>query len=104
MTWVPDECTLPTADQPLRVREFDALFAEAVDRVERVSPDVLRFELAPGAGVAARVADLVERETSCCSFFAFTLTADGSGLRLDVAVPGKRSDILDALASRATTS
>ncbi|MEV6153769.1 hypothetical protein AB0L53_25835 [Nonomuraea sp. NPDC052129] len=31
--WVPSECTLPTAEQPLRVAEFDALFAEVVRAV-----------------------------------------------------------------------
>ncbi|MEU9473975.1 hypothetical protein AB0D78_47270 [Streptomyces avermitilis] len=27
-TWIPASCTLPTTEQPLRVAEFDALFAE----------------------------------------------------------------------------
>ncbi len=30
--WVPDACTLPTVDQPLRVAEFDDLFARAAKR------------------------------------------------------------------------
>jgi hypothetical protein len=100
MNWVLDACTLPTAEQPLRVAEFDTLFAEAARGVRRVSPELLRFDLAPGPDVAARAAELVARETSCCSFFTFTLTADGAGLRLDVAVPGSRTDVLDALAGR----
>ncbi|MEV4838269.1 hypothetical protein AB0K05_27425 [Nonomuraea sp. NPDC049486] len=33
--WVPSACTLPTAEQPLRVAEFDALFADAVRAVAR---------------------------------------------------------------------
>jgi hypothetical protein len=32
--WTPDACTLPTADRPLRVAEFDELFAFVV-RAER---------------------------------------------------------------------
>ena len=27
VTWVPESCKLPTVEQPLRVAEFDALFA-----------------------------------------------------------------------------
>ena len=98
--WVPDTCTLPTAERPLRLAEFDALFTESARGVRRVSPEVLRFELMLGPDVAARAAELAARETSCCSFFTFTLTVDGAGLRLDVAVPGARSDVLDALAER----
>jgi hypothetical protein len=33
MTWVPDACTLPTEEVPLRVAEFDALFASTLRRV-----------------------------------------------------------------------
>lgn len=100
MNWVPDACTLPTADRPLRMAEFDALFADAARGVRRMSPEVLRFELAPDPDVAAGAAELAARETSCCSFFTFTLTADGAGLRLDVAVPATRTEVLDALAER----
>ena len=32
-TRVPDACTLPTADQPLRIAEFDALFIRETTRV-----------------------------------------------------------------------
>lgn len=27
-TWVPQSCTLPTAERPLRIAEFDTPFAE----------------------------------------------------------------------------
>ena len=27
MAWVPEACTLPTVEQPVRVAEFDELFA-----------------------------------------------------------------------------
>lgn len=103
MNWVPEACTLPTAERPLRVAEFDALFAEATRGVRRVSPELLRFELVSDPDVAARSAELAARETTCCSFFTFTLTADGAGLWLDVAVPGSRTDVLDALAARAAS-
>jgi hypothetical protein len=48
MTWVPQSCTSPTEEQPLRVAESHALFATAVP-VERVGPTELRV---PGAQTA----------------------------------------------------
>lgn len=103
MSWIPDTCTLPTVDRPLRMAEFDALFTRAARGVRRVSAEVLRLDLASDPDVAASVAELAAREASCCSFFTFTLTADGAGLRLDVAVPSARADVLDELARRVAT-
>ncbi|ACZ87769.1 hypothetical protein [Streptosporangium roseum] len=47
--WAPAECTLPTAEQPLRVAEFDALFAGALRGHQRLAPTHLRLRL-DGAG------------------------------------------------------
>lgn len=102
-TWVPgDTCTLPSAAQPLRLAEFDDLFATAVRTVDRVDRTRLRLTLDPRPEVAARVADLAVRETDCCGFFTFTLTAADEQLRLEVAVPQGRTEVLDGLAARAT--
>ncbi|MFI7707471.1 hypothetical protein [Nonomuraea sp. NPDC049480] len=99
--WVPSACTLPSADQPLRVAEFDALFADAVQAVVRPEPTRLRLELVFSPEHAARAAELAARENGCCSFFVFTLTiADGS-LVLEVAVPAEHVEVLDALTGRA---
>ncbi|GAA3744391.1 hypothetical protein GCM10022225_30060 [Plantactinospora mayteni] len=100
-SWPPQACTLPTAERPLRLTEFDELFASAVRGVERVDPLRVRLELRPEPAVAARAADLVVRETACCSFFTFTLGATAGRLTLDVAVPAGRVAVLDALAARA---
>lgn len=35
----PEACTLPTAERPLRVGEFDRLFVRAAAAVERLSPE-----------------------------------------------------------------
>ncbi len=94
-------CTLPAVEQPSRTAEFDALFAQAVRHVERPSLDRVRLELEPTAQVAARVADLVLRESGCCSFFTFTLTATAGALHLDITVTPEHGDVLDALAARA---
>lgn len=100
--WVPRACTLPTAEQQLRLAEFDALFAEAVTGVERIGPDRVRMDLRAEPGVAGRAADLAAAETSCCSFFTFALTASGGALSLEVQVPGQYVQVLDALAARAS--
>ncbi|WP_197093419.1 hypothetical protein [Nonomuraea sp. SBT364] len=102
--WAPSACTLPTAEQPLRVAEFDALFAEAVQGVARPDRTRLRLDLVFSPGNAARAAELAARENGCCSFFTFVLTiADGS-LALEVAVPPEQAEVLDALHVRAGTA
>jgi hypothetical protein len=56
-TGVPQSCTLPTAEQPLRVAELDALFAERLLGSSR--PDRLRLELALTGG------EVVEETRPC---------------------------------------
>ncbi|GAA0837520.1 hypothetical protein ACFQVD_31400 [Streptosporangium amethystogenes subsp. fukuiense] len=98
MEWAPAECALPTEERPLRVAEFDELFATALRGLERVGPAHLRLRLEGGERT---VLDLTARETECCAFFTFTLTADGEELTLDIEVPPVRSRVLDGLAVRA---
>lgn len=104
VSWAPQSCTLPTAERPLRVAEFDELFARAVQHAERIDQTRLRLGLDPTADVAARVADLVVRETACCSFFTFTLIVTNGALDLEVSVPIGQVAVLDALAARAEAS
>jgi hypothetical protein len=102
---VPDACTLPTAEQALRLAEFDELFATAVRRVEPVTAEHVRMWLTGPTGLERTVRDLTARETQCCSFFSFTITpetaGDGEALWLDVAVPARYTDVLYSLAQRA---
>jgi hypothetical protein len=102
---VPDACTLPTAEQPLRLAEFDALFSTAVRTVESVTATHARMLLTGPVGLASTVRDLTARETGCCSFFTFTVTpepaGEGEALRLDVEVPSAYADVLASLAGRA---
>jgi hypothetical protein len=101
--WVPPACTLPTAEQPLRIAEFDDLFAASLRGLERVAPTRLQLRLDAGNEPIAR--DLTARETSCCSFFAFDYTHAGGGeLLLDVTVPQAHVAVLDALAVRAAAA
>ena len=99
--WTPDSCTLPTAERPTRVAEFDELFATALVAIDRPTARSARFTLARGLGVAAAVADLVARESQCCAFFTFDLVEDGDVLSLTVGVPPAQVDVLDGLTSRA---
>ncbi|MEH0821448.1 MULTISPECIES: hypothetical protein [unclassified Micromonospora] len=103
--WVPDACTLPTADRPLRLTEFDRFFGDAVRGVDRLSPQHLRLRLDGAARVAEEARELTDREASCCSFFAFHLfRPDPDSLTLDVRVPMAHVDVLDALAARAASA
>lgn len=97
-TWVPDACTLPSADRPFRVAEFDDFFASGVTRATRTDAGGLSFAVRPEA--AARAADLAVKETGCCSFFTFELTIATGGVDLLVTAPG-HDDVLAALADRA---
>ena len=95
MTWAPPDCTLPTAEQPLRVAEFDQLFATALRGQARPGPAHLRLILDGTGEVEATTRDLIARETACCSFFAFNLTRTSGGqLQLDVQVPQGRTEVL----------
>jgi len=99
--WAPDACTLPTAERPLRAAEFDELFATSVRRVVRSTSTSLHLGLEATAEVAARAADLTVRETGCCSFFTFVLTATGGELSLGIEVPEHQFAVLDAIEARA---
>jgi hypothetical protein len=97
--WAPEACTLPTAQRPLRLAEFDDLFVTALRGQQRLSPTRLRWRLDPAIEEAAR--DLTDRERQCCSFFTFIVACAEGAVRLDVQVPDAHVDVLDALAGRA---
>jgi hypothetical protein len=102
---LPEACTLPTAERPFRLAEFDDLFATAVRRIDPVSASHVRLHLTGPAGLTARVRDLAARETECCSFFVFTTTeepaGDGEAVLLDIEVPAAHAEVLASLAQRA---
>ncbi|WP_212756100.1 MULTISPECIES: hypothetical protein [Flexivirga] len=74
--WAPaDACTLPTAQRPLRVAEFDDLFARSLRDVEQLRPTLARLFLEGDRDLPAQMRDLIAREASCCAFFNFTATS-----------------------------
>jgi hypothetical protein len=98
---VSSSCSLPTAAKPLRLAEFDDLFASEITAVARASTTLARFTLRPDPEVAARVAELSSREAQCCSFFEFSLTMTAGELEWTVRVPDAHTDILDGVIERA---
>ncbi|MEU0882478.1 thioredoxin domain-containing protein [Lentzea sp. NPDC005914] len=100
--WVDAEaCTLPAADQPMRLAEFDALFASSLRGVRREESGWLRLHLGGGADVEDGARDLASREAECCSFFDFTVSRDGDDVIIDVRVPSDKEVVLDGLAAQA---
>lgn len=100
LAWVPQSCTLPTEERPLRVAEWDALFSERLTSLSRPQPLHLCLDLAGGEGVEDRVRDLVARESGCCLFFTFTTTPSEDLIRLDISVEQAHQPVLEALAAR----
>lgn len=102
-SWAPEACTLPTTQRPLRVAEFDALFADALKRVERLGDGRVRL-LLEGA-VEERARELAQRESGCCSFFTFTFGREGKDtLVMQVAAPKEHAAVVEAMAARAETA
>jgi hypothetical protein len=101
---------LPTDERPLRVAEFDELFAVHLKQVEQVGPRQARMVLVGPVGFADRVRDLADRETACCSFFEFTVSMERSGdaeleaVRLQIGVPSTQTEVLAALTGRAISA
>lgn len=99
--WVPQACTLPRVDQPLRRAEFDDLFARDVLAVHRESAQRIRLELRLDAETASRTAALAVKETGCCSFFAFDLAIADGVLSLGIETAAPHEAVLAALCARA---
>lgn len=96
--WAPEACTLPTADRPLRIAEFDDLFTFVV-RAERRAATLLDLVLRRIVEDVAR--DLARRESQCCEFFTFHFEAAGDDVVMHIGVPPRHVDVLDALEARA---
>lgn len=98
---VPAACTLPTAEQPLRLAEFDDFFQAAVRRSIRAKRTRLDLVISPQNEASAR--DLAEREASCCAFFRFDFDRAGDDVVMRVGVPDGQVDVLDDLQARVST-
>jgi hypothetical protein len=102
LDWVPaSACTLPTTEQPVRVAEFDSLFADQFTAAQRLDDTHARLTLTGSPGVARQAQDLADRETGCCSFFGFAISGERDGVRIDITVPAAQAAVLEALVARA---
>lgn len=95
--WAPDACTLPTTQRPLRIAEFEGLFA-MVQRKTR--PQTTRLDLVVPFTIEAAARDLARRESECCSFFTFDFESAGEDLVMHIGVPPEQVDVLDAIEAR----
>ena len=98
--WVPQVCTLPTVERPLRLQEFDEVFSTVLRGQERVSPHVLRWVFDPAAEATLR--DLTARESECCSFFDFGFASADGNVVMSIGVPAEQLAVLDAIEARVT--
>jgi hypothetical protein len=103
LAWADVEaCTLPTADRPLRVAEFDDLFTTSLRSIDQPSDTHAHLVLTGDHELAHRARRLSEAETACCSFFTFTISEPQPGhVSLDIEVPPAHADVLTGLLDRA---
>ncbi|BBZ16187.1 hypothetical protein [Mycolicibacterium gadium] len=92
--WVPEACTLPTSERPLRLAEFGELFTWVL-RSERVHDT--RLDLVLPADVESAARDVARRESECCSFFTFEFDGAGDDVVMRIEVPVAHTDVLDAI-------
>ena len=106
LEWASVEgCTLPTADRPLRLAEFDDLFATSLQSIDRRGNTHARLLLAGDEALADRTQRLADAESSCCSFFTFDVSPTPEGqVAFDIRVPPVYSDVLSGLIARAEAS
>jgi hypothetical protein len=95
--WAPDACSLPTSERPLRVAEFDDLFAHVM-RMQR--PEPTQLDLMLHRDIEATARDLARREGECCSFFAFEFERAGDDVVMHIGVPAQQIEVLDAIEAR----
>jgi hypothetical protein len=100
---VPAGCTLPAQRQPARLARWGELFAATLVGATRAGPASMAFTLAASTGpdlagvdaVASAARELARRESSCCSFFTFTVTVVGTAVLVEVGVTESRVDAMD---------
>lgn len=102
--WIPEACTLPTADQPLRVAEFETFFTEHLQSINRRSRTELRLSLDGHRTTEEEARELAARETACCGFFTFRINRSDGTVRLDIEVPAAHVCVLDGLERLAHTA
>ena len=90
----PVACTLDASDLPARIQDWRDLVGHVVGRTP--IDGGIRLQLDPAAPLD-QLALLMRAEQGCCSFFAFSLTVDRSGIVLEVRAPAEAQVMMDGL-------
>lgn len=93
-----DGCSLSILDRVSRLAEFDDVVGSDLLGQERTDERSLCWLLRAESETTVR--GLVARESERCSFFTLAITAESTGLRVDVEVTADRVAMLDALQAR----
>ena len=89
------ECTLDPGAMRGRIGDWQAVLARATGRSPIPGGSAITFDTDPE--LAADLARLAAAEHACCSFFDFTVSVTGDGMRLEVRAPGEAHDLLSAV-------
>jgi hypothetical protein len=81
----PPTCTLDDPAFRMREDEFRDLFARALRRIEPIHGRAARLFV--NSAHEAELRDLLARETRCCTFFDFQVTAAAEAVTVAVRVP-----------------
>ncbi len=95
--WAPDDCTLPTAERPLRVAEFDEFFT-VVLRFDRPQPTRLDLVLPRDAEATDRY--LADRKANAARSSRSASNRTAEDVVMHIGVPSARVKILDAIEAR----
>lgn len=88
-------CSLDAAQQSQRLRDWEAVLAQAHQR--RRLADGHQWLFSPDAVDLAEVASLVKAELTCCPFLSFTVAASAREVTLGIGAPGHPPKVLDGL-------
>jgi hypothetical protein len=88
-------CTLPGADVPGRLEDWQQILAEVTDRAPTADGG-LRLALSPAVPLD-ELTRLAAAEQDCCTFFSFTITIDHRGVALEVRAPTGATDVVTAV-------
>jgi hypothetical protein len=98
---LPIACTLTPNGMTARLALIDALAADGlIDRAPTQAG--LRVRLRDTPQIEQRARELIDAESRCCAFLAFTLDREGGELVLDIAGPQGARPVIDTFFAPAT--
>ena len=98
----PAECTLDPSAMRGRIGDWQAVLARGTSRSPIAGGSAITFDTDPQ--LLADLARLVADEHACCSFFDFTISVTGNGVRFEVRAPEEAHDLMAAVFGPAGTA